>query len=219
MGTYIKPVTRIDHIHATGINFSLQLFSATIMISSGAFLLTLFVLSGAKVMGKGKGVFRQADFTEDIAIMGNGGSIFWLVKTEQEKMYSDKLTLLRISRSWVMVEASFGWLKLKKKVDFVTSKVLDQSKTTWIGAKCEKCETAQNVATDKWFWENGEQLFVANDIWGTESGRQMPYDNEGRGTGSYDAINAVIMHDDTQGWYFGNYAHNNDYYGLCELEL
>merc|ERR1712168_1375649 len=84
MGTYIKPVTRIDHIHATGINFSLQLFSATIMISSGAFLLTLFVLSGAKVMGKGKGVFRQADFTEDIAIMGNGGSIFCWLKLKKK---------------------------------------------------------------------------------------------------------------------------------------
>jgi len=24
MGTYIKPVTRINHIHATGKNFSLQ---------------------------------------------------------------------------------------------------------------------------------------------------------------------------------------------------
>jgi len=211
MGTYIKPVTRINHIHATGIHFSLQLFSATIMILSGAFLLTLFVLSGAKVIGKGKDVFRQADFTEDIAIMGNGGSIFWLVKTKKYRQPA--------ADACAKHGGKLASLNTQKKIDFVTSKVLDQSKTTWIGAKCEKCETAQNVATDKWFWENGEQLFVANDMWGTESGRQMPFDYEGRGTGSYDAINAVIRHDDTQGWFFGNYASTNSLYVLCELEL
>merc|ERR1712189_9666 len=144
-------VTRIDHIHATGINFSLQLFSATIMILSGAFLLTLFVLSGAKVMGKGKGVFRQADFTEDIAIMG--GSIFWLVKTGKYRPAAIDACAKHGGK--------LASLNTQKKIDFVTSKVLDQSKTTWIGASCKACETDENVAEDKWFWENGEQLFVA----------------------------------------------------------
>merc|ERR1712126_107347 len=212
MGTYIKPVTRINHVQTTGRNFSLQLFSATIMILSGAFLLTLFVLSGAKVIGKGKDVFRQADFTEDIAIMGNGGSIFWLVKINRNRQPA--------ADACAKHGGNLASLNTQKKIDFVISKVLGQIKTTtWIGAKCEKCETDQNVAADKWFWENGEQLFVANDMWGTDGGRQMPYDNEGQGTGSYDAINAVIMHDDTQGWYFGNYAGIQSYYGLCELEL
>merc|ERR1711931_509965 len=206
MGTYIKPVTRINHIHATGIHFSLQLFSATIMILSGAFLLTLFVLSGAKVIGKGKDVFRQADFTEDIAIMGNGGSIFWLVKTGQYRQPAIDACAKHGGK--------LASLNTQKKIDFVTSKVLDQSKTTWIGAKCEKCVTDQNVAADKWFWENGEQLFVANDMWGSMYGRQMPFDYAGSGTEGWDATNAVIMHDDTQGWFFGNYAYNHNYYGL-----
>merc|ERR1712168_1587061 len=193
MGTYIKPVTRINHIHATGIHFSLQLFSATIMILSGAFLLTLFVLSGAKVIGKGKDVFRQADFTEDIAIMGNGGSIFWLVRTEQHRQAA--------SDACAKHGGKLASLNTQKKIDFVTSKVLDQSITrTWIGARCEKCETDQNVAEDKWFWENGEQLFVANDMWGTDGGKQTPYDNSLWSESSNDANNMNLC-------------------GLCELEL
>merc|ERR1712189_50758 len=207
MGTYIKPVTRINHIHATSIYFSLQLFSATIMISSGAFLLTLFVLSGAKVIGKGKGAFREAEFAKDVGGEVMGGSVYWLVKTKQHRQPA--------ADACAKHGGKLASLNTQKKIDFVTSKVLDQSVETWIGAKCEKCETDQNVAADKWFWENGEQLLVANDKWGTEFGRQMPWDNEG----SYDAINAVIMHDDTQGWYFGNWAYYNDCYGLCELEL
>merc|ERR1712126_592742 len=143
MGTYIKPVTRINHIQATGKNFSLQLFSATIMIVSGAFLLTLFVLSGAKVIGKGKDVFRQADFTEDIAIMGNGGSIFWLVKINRNRQPA--------ADACAKHGGKLASLNTQKKIDFVISKVLGQIKTTtWIGAKCEKCETDQNVAADKW---------------------------------------------------------------------
>merc|ERR1712126_173378 len=132
MGTYIKPVTRINHIQATGKNFSLQLFSAAIMILSGAFFLTLFVLSGAKVMGTGKGVFREADFSKDVGGEVMGGSVFWLVKTEQKResaiedcaKHGGKLTSLNT----------------QKKIDFVTSKVLDESKTTWIGARCGECE-------------------------------------------------------------------------------
>merc|ERR1712189_144831 len=140
MGTYIKPVTRINHIHATGINFSLQLFSATIMIVSGAFLLTLFVLSGAKVIGKGKDVFRQADFTEDIAIMGNGGSIFWLVKTKKYRQPA--------ADACAKHGGKLASLNTQKKIDFVTTKVLDQSKSTWIGATCKDCSSNGDISSE-----------------------------------------------------------------------
>jgi len=182
------------------------------MILSGAFLLTLFVLSGAKVIGKGKGVFREADFSKDVGGEVMGGSVFWLVKTEQNRQPA--------ADACAKHGGKLASLNTQKKIDFVTSKVLDQSITrTWIGARCEKCETDQNVAEDKWFWENGEQLFVANDMWGTDGGKQTPYDNSLWSESSYDAINAVIMHDDTQGWYFSNYANNMNLCGLCELEL
>merc|ERR1712243_296009 len=158
MGTYIKPVTRINHIHATGINFSLQLFSATIMILSGAFLLTLFVLSGAKVIGKGKGVFREADFSKDVGGKIMGGSVFWLVTTEQHR----QPTIDACAKHG----GKLASLNTQKKIDFVTSEVLDQSKSTWIGATCKDCSSNEDISSDKWFWENGVQLFVTNDMWG-----------------------------------------------------
>merc|ERR1712126_727533 len=83
MGTYNKPVTRINHIHATGINFSLQLFSATIMIFSGAFLLTLFVLSGAKVMGTGKG------FPNKLAFKDKSGKGLFIKLLQKRKTMED----------------------------------------------------------------------------------------------------------------------------------
>merc|ERR1712189_6996 len=205
MGTYIKPVTRINHIHATSIYFSLQLFSATIMISSGAFLLTLFVLSGAKVIGKGKGAFREAEFAKDVGGEVMGGSVYWLVKTKQHRQPA--------ADACAKHGGKLASLNTQKKIDFVTSKVLDQSVETWIGATCKDCSSNKDISSDKWFWENGEQLFVANHMWGTEDGKQMPWDD----AGSWDATNAAIRHDDAQGWFFGSYAHNHNYYGLCEL--
>merc|ERR1712189_166293 len=178
MGTYIKPVTRINHIHATSIYFSLQLFSATIMISSGAFLLTLFVLSGAKVIGKGKGAFREAEFAKDVGGEVMGGSVYWLVKTEQHRQPA--------ADACAKHGGKLASLNTQKKIDFVTSKVLDQSVETWIGASCKACETDENVAEDKWFWENGAQLSVTDDMWGRVKEKQAPWDD----AGSYDAINA-----------------------------
>merc|ERR1712221_26366 len=194
--TYIKPVTRINHVQTTGKNFSLQLFSATIMILSGAFLLTLFVLSGAKVIGKEKGVFREADFSKDVGGEVMGGSVFWLVKTEQNRGPA--------ADACAKHGGKLASLNTQKKIDFVTSKVLDQSKTTWIGATCKGCSSTEDISSDKWFWENGVQLFITNDMWGIDDGKQMPFDYADKGI-PYDAINAVIMHDDAQGWFFGNY--------------
>merc|ERR1712126_375969 len=207
MGTYIKPVTRINHIHATGIHFSLQLFSATIMILSGAFLLTLFVLSGAKVIGKGKGVFREADFSKDVGGEVMGGSVFWLVKTEQNRQPA--------ADACAKHGGKLASLNTQKKIDFVTSKVLDQSEETWIGATCNGCSSNEDISLDKWFWENGEQLFVANRMWGTEDGKQMPYDD----AGSFDDIHGIIKHNNAQGWHFKNGNYRYEIYGLCELEL
>jgi len=208
MGTYIKPVTRINHIHATGIHFSLQLFSATIMILSGAFLLTLFVLSGAKVIGKGKGVFREADFSKDVGGKVMGGSVFWLLTSGQ--------TWQAASDECAKHSGKLASLNTQKKIDFVTSEVLDQSKSTWIGATCKDCSSNEDISSDKWFWENGVQLFVTNDMWGKDGGTKYPYDDPG----STDATEGVIAHDDAQGWYLLNHSGiQYDYYGLCELEL
>jgi len=173
---------------------------------SGAFLLTLFVLSGAKVIGKGKGVFREADFSKDVGGKVMGGSVFWLLTSGQ--------TWQAASDECAKHSGKLASLNTQKKIDFVTSEVLEK-KTTWIGARCEACKTDENVAEDKWFWENGAQLSVTDDMWGRVNEKQAPWDD----AGSYDAINAVIMHDDSQGWFFGNYAYYNDFYGLCELEL
>merc|ERR1712002_1296157 len=140
MGIYIKPVTRINHVQATGRNFILCNFSkkkvsAAIMILSGAFLLTLFVLSGAKVMGTGKGTFREADFAKDVGGEVMGGSVFWLVKTEQHHGYAVEDCAKNKKNG------KLASLNTQKKIDFVTSKVLDQSKTTWIGVTCKDCSS------------------------------------------------------------------------------
>merc|ERR1712189_80385 len=133
------------------------------MILSGAFLLTLFVLSGAKVIGKGKGVFREADFSKDVGGKVMGGSVFWYLSTEQRRQAA--------SDECAKHGGKLASLNTQKKIDFVTSEVLEK-KTTWIGARCEACKTDENVAEDKWFWENGEQLSVANHMWGTYNGKQ-----------------------------------------------
>jgi len=177
------------------------------MILSGAFLLTLFVLSGAKVIGKGKGVFREADFSKDVGGKVMGGSVFWLVTTEQHR----QPTIDACAKHG----GKLASLNTQKKIDFVTSEVLDQSKSTWIGATCKDCSSNEDISSDKWFWENGVQLFVTNDMWGKDGRTKYPFDDPG----SYDAIYAAIKHDDTQGWYFANGMYGWSYYGLCELEL
>ena len=120
-------------------------------------------------------MFREADFSKDVGGEVMGGSVFWLVKTEQKRESAIE--------DCAKHGGKLASLNTQKKIDFVTSKVLDESKTTWIGARCEECEKHENVAEDNWFWENGEQLFVANDMWGIEAGKQMPFDHAGRGTG------------------------------------
>jgi len=178
------------------------------MILSGAFLLTLFVLSGAKVIGKGKGVFREADFSKDVGGKVMGGSVFWLVTTEQHR----QPTIDACAKHG----GKLASLNTQKKIDFVTSEVLDQSKSTWIGATCKDCSSNEDISSDKWFWENGVQLFVTNDMWGKDGKTKYPYDDPG----STDATEGVIAHDDAQGWYLLNHSGiQYDYYGLCELEL
>jgi len=177
------------------------------MILPGAFLLTLFVLSGAKVMGTGKGAFREADFSKDVGGKVMGGSVFWVVKTQQLQEHAVE--------DCAKYGGKLASLNTQKKIDFVTSEVLDQSKSTWIGATCKDCSSNGDISSDKWFWENGEQLFVANHMWGKDDGGRFPYDD----AGSFDAIHGILKYNDAQGWYFANGNNRWSFYGLCELEL
>jgi len=180
------------------------------MILPGAFLLTLFVLSGAKVMGTGKGAFREADFSKDVGGKVMGGSVFWVVKTQQLKEHAVE--------DCAKYGGKLASLNTQKKIDFVTSEVLDPSwnhHDAYIGATCKDCSSNGDISSDKWFWENGEQLFVANHMWGKDDGGRFPYDD----AGSFDAIHGILKYNDAQGWYFANGNNRWSFYGLCELEL
>jgi len=186
------------------------------MILSGAFILTLFVLSGAKVVGTGKDVFRQADFSGKVGGEVMGGSVFWLTDIE--------LTWEAANADCAKHDGKLASLNTQRKIDFVTSKMREDlySRKTWIGAKCRGCSSHEDISSDKWFWESGDQLFVANKRWGIKdmSMKQCPYDDYDY----YYSIGVVIVmdmysHNPYENWIFVNYFPANKYYGLCEFEV
>ena len=102
-----------------------------------------------------------------------GGSTFWLI--ESEGPHADAV------EKCAKKGGKLASLNTQKKIDFVTSELLVNQKDTWIGAKCEDCT---NVKDEKWFWPNGEQLFVSEDsevyrnkMWKEYSGKQTPHDD------------------------------------------
>ena len=69
--------------------------------------------------------------------------------------------------------ARLASLNTEKKIDFVTSKILLNHESAWIGASCQDCHM---VNTEKWFWVNGDQLVIHNKMWKIFEEYQTPWD-------------------------------------------
>ena len=93
------------------------------------------------------------------------GSTFWLVKKDVKA--PDAAAECAKSGGRLAV------LNTQRKIDFVTTHVLVNKESAWIGAHCINCK---KVNDEKWFWVSGDQLFVHNKMWKKYNGRQTPYD-------------------------------------------
>merc|ERR1719204_2460570 len=146
--------------------------------------------------------------SKKIATMG--GSTFWLI--ESKRSHADAVE--KCSKKG----GKLASLNTQKKIDFVTSELLVNQKDTWIGAKCEDCT---NVKDEKWFWPNGEQLFVSEDsevyrnkMWKEYRGTQTPYEDS-----SQDSPALCIQNDSELGWMFVNWMYLHECAQiLCEIE-
>merc|ERR1712221_30412 len=182
-----------------------QFFRAIpIMFVSAAFFATLMVLAN------GASTKRVAsEPIKKIATMG--GSTFWLI--------NKSLTAGNAAAECAKQGGKLASLNTQKKIDFVTSKILLNQETAWIGAKCNGCTL---VKEEKWFWPNGEQLVVGKDstqvrnkMWKVYYGKQTAWD----ASNPEDAINTGIYYDSGLGWMFVNWnsAGSTDH-SLCEIE-